>query len=221
MSSDLKESLSIMQKYKPDYVIIERDALSSGNSYLIYAYWTIDIGSNPEAAKKAQSFFGMANGCDRQSPDVVRCSNLSSISTEQYLKVPITWQLFPSDVLNGTTPVWYYRTGQGDAIFILGKSLNESTLAKIWFGEPKTMQYFSEAYSNGALRIFKVNPALFSLDLDSIDFTPTSPVAIPTPEEILETIEANPDGKTVADDGNDTSSEEVVDSNETSNPETA
>jgi len=204
-SSSLKESLEIMQKYEPDYVIIERNSLAAGTSFLVYAYWTTDLGSNPEAAKKSQSFFAVANGCDRTSPDVVRCSNLNPVSTEQYLRLPTQWTPLASDVVDESVPVWYYRNDQGNAIFILGKAMNESTLGKIWFSDPQTMQYFDQAFSNEALKIFKVNPALYSLDLETIDFGPRKvsinapPVLIvepeviePVEEEISETsIEAN------------------------------
>jgi len=163
---NLKDAIKIMQYYKPDYVIVEHELFQSSGSLLVYAFWTTNT-SDPRIASIAPGFFGFSMPCSKEN-NLFKCSG-NTLSEQQMNSIKAEWHSEPDDVIQGQIPAWYYRNKDNSAIFLLGPNSNKAMLARLWFNEPKAMQFFEEVYSNYGLKIFKVKPIAFTVNLNSID----------------------------------------------------
>ncbi len=149
ISQDITESMQIIDEYKPNYVILSYDMFSSETSFAVYAYET----DNPND-QRLQGYFGFASLCNPNGADFSCRGN--NITADQMKNLYSSWNNIPNQLEQGRTPIFVYKNRDDSAIFVLNDKVNNSMLAKLWFNNPEAMKYFEEAYSNPALKIFKV-----------------------------------------------------------------
>ena len=78
--------------------------------------------------------------------------------------LPAVWQAVPNQLKQNQLPEWIYRDENNLAIAILGPTVNNSMLAKLWFNAPELQDYFEEVHSefgSAAVKIFRVKKKAF------------------------------------------------------------
>ncbi|MDO8428076.1 MAG: STT3 domain-containing protein [Candidatus Diapherotrites archaeon] len=160
IATDFSESLEIVRKFQPEYLLLDRDMFSSAQSFLIYGYNTLNFNEIPNLTQtKLEGYSGFALLCGFDGTNYSCGGN--QIPGNQMANLPNVWKKTPSEIQEGRKPIWYYRNFNNNAIFVLGKTMNDSTLAKIWFHEQNAMNYFEEVYSNQRMKIFKIKEIVY------------------------------------------------------------
>ncbi len=175
MSQNLEESLGLAREYKPEYLLLDNSMFQSFYSFAIYNYQLRgdELGKNIEIAQML--YFAQPAGSTQglpfanfQSPCVYTPSSDSfncvyfQFDRAQLESISDTWTATPHMTESGI-PVWNYREEDNTGFSRLLSTVNNSTLAKIWFHDPEAMQYFEEIYkksdSSRTIKIFKVKQA--------------------------------------------------------------
>ncbi|RLG69393.1 MAG: hypothetical protein DRO07_02415 [Candidatus Iainarchaeum archaeon] len=167
ISEDLNEALSIIKKYKPDYIVLSSDMFSGFNSMFIYAYniHRDKLFSTPGIKEKLYSSYATYSRCNATKQGTYSCSGLArEISEEEMASLLAVWQAVPNQIKQNQLPEWVYRDENNLAIAILGPTVNNSMLAKLWFNAPELQDYFEEVHSefgSTAVKIFRVKKKAF------------------------------------------------------------
>jgi len=175
MSQNLEESLELAREYQPEYILVDNSMFQSFYSFAIYNYQMkgSDLGKNIEIAQLL--FFAQPPGSAEGLPFAnfhAPCSSTPSqdnfncvyfqFNAEQLESVSDTWTVTPHMTEAGI-PVWNYREEDNSGFSRLLSTVNNSTLARLWFHDPETMQYFEEIYKKSdsarTIKIFKVKNA--------------------------------------------------------------
>ncbi len=160
-ASDVNQRLSIAKEYDFDYVILASDMFASMGSFAHYGYNTMD-NMDPRVAQfyLTQHFAIPCSGSEQQGRIVYNCGGTNNIPAEQMNSIATKWNtnVYRVETLpNGlTVPTYLYRGEDNSEIYLVDPPVNQSTLARLWFKEPETMQYFEEVYALNGMRIFKV-----------------------------------------------------------------
>ena len=132
-----------------DYVLLESELVGAMSSFEDYNLGT--LASNTLKAKYSTGNYNILNCTDNNT--TVNC-NGNTLSKEQFLSISQKWKSTPDAFPDGTNPVFYYRTN--DQLLILNKAMNNTNFAKVFTNSDETSTYYSEVYSKGGLKIFKI-----------------------------------------------------------------
>jgi len=167
ISEDINEALSIIKKYKPDYIVLSSDMFSGFNSMFIYAYniHRNKLLTTPGIKEKIFSSYATYSRCNATKQGTYSCSGLArEISEEEMASLPAVWQEVPNQLKQNQLPEWIYRDENNLAIAILGPTVNSSMLAKLWFKASELQEYFEEVHSefgSTAVKVFRVKKKAF------------------------------------------------------------
>jgi len=176
MSQDLEESLELVREYQPEYILMDNSMFQSFYSFAIYNYQlrSDELGKNIEIAQLL--YFAQPAGSNQDLPfanfhapcgfnpsqGLFTCVYFQ-FDKAQFEEVSDTWSQAPHMTENGI-PVWNYREQDNSGFSRLLSTVNNSTLARLWFHDPEAMQYFEEVYKKSdasrTIKIFKVKDGL-------------------------------------------------------------
>lgn len=165
ISEDLNEALSLIKKYKPDYIILSSDMFSGFSSMYIYAYkiHRDKLFTTPGIREKLLGAYASFHRCTASKEGKYNCAGLAAEISEQAMaSLPDRWQLAPQQT--GNVPKWFYRDINNLAVAILGPTVNNSMLAKLWFNAPEIEKYFElvhAEFGSGAVKVYKVKEEAF------------------------------------------------------------
>jgi len=180
MAQELEESLELIRMHKPEYVLVDSRMFSQFQSFAIYNFKVTasDLDKNtyirnllmfaqPVQLSNGTSANFYAPCIEIMDQNAYRCSG-GNVPVESLLELSDEWSKVPALQADGI-PVWYYREKDQDG-FAMGygiflSTINNSTLARLWFQDPETMKYFEQIYSvtdgGKTIKIFKVNKEAF------------------------------------------------------------
>jgi asparagine N-glycosylation enzyme membrane subunit Stt3 len=170
MAQDLNESLALVDEWKPDYILVDNGLFQGFSSMAIYAFQT-----KPEDFDKNSYLRNLLGFADPNNNFLLPCSfredqntydcGGNSIPKSEMSSLPDTWTNIPLNVDSSGVSVWLYREKDNSGIARMLSTVNNSTLAKLWFHDPEAMKYFEEKYkaSSGtsAIKIFRVKKEAF------------------------------------------------------------
>ena len=156
IETDLEKSMKILRKYDPDYVLLNWDMLGSIISFTIYAYDTLDV-SHP-GIQKFNVGPNIAFPCSpvQDAGQKFYQCGANRIPEQQMNGVNTTWQAVPTQLVDNRTPLFVYTDNDKRVLYLLNVAVNDTTIAKMWFGHPDTRQYFELVYNSQGIKIFKV-----------------------------------------------------------------
>ena len=132
-----------------DYILLESDLVGAMHSFEDYNLGT--LAPNAVKAKYSTGNYNILNCTDNNT--TVNCSG-NTLPKEQFLSISQKWKSTPDAFPDGTNPVFYYRTN--DQLLVLNKAMNNTNFAKVFTNSDETSKYYSEVYSKGGLKIFKI-----------------------------------------------------------------
>ncbi len=158
ITKDINKAFSIVDKYKPDYILIDSDNFQKQVSLAYWAYWTTN-SQDPRIVQHygvpTLPYGGINFYCNLIENDTAYRCGANTIPVGQMSSISTDWQKMPTTTQNNDL-LWYYRAEDNSEIFFLSKNTNESAMAKLWFHEPEMMKHFEEVYSFKGVKIFKV-----------------------------------------------------------------
>ena len=179
MAQDLNESLALAKKYKPEYVIVDSTMFQQFSSMAVYNFKVraSDLDKNTyirnllmfaqPARPGTQPFANFYYPCHETDQNSYVCRGRFAsyqIKKENFSTIASTWSKIPTEQEEGI-PVWTYRDENNSGLARFLSTVNNSTLAKLWFHDSEAMKYFEEVYrkddSSKAIKIFKVKEEAF------------------------------------------------------------
>ena len=157
LSEDINFTKDLMRKYDSDYVIIDNKYFNRYASFGSYGYLTINF-QDPRITR----YVSFVSDCHTGFLDEERAYKCGeNILTEtEFKEIPDTWVDFPTTVISAQgnqVPIYLYRLENPAKLVFLNENANNTTFAKIWFGEEEHKEIFSLVYENRDVRIYKVN----------------------------------------------------------------
>ncbi|MEM0360053.1 MAG: STT3 domain-containing protein [Candidatus Diapherotrites archaeon] len=169
MAQDLNESLALVREWKPEYILVDNGLFQGFASMATYAFETRP-GDFNESVKRLLMFADPNHNfylpCYlEKDKNAYNCSGNLIPATEMSSSLwADTWTRVPATTQSGIS-VWFYREKDNSGIAKMLSTVNNSTLARLWFHDPEAMKYFEEVYrysaGNQAIKIFKVKKEAF------------------------------------------------------------
>lgn len=176
MAQDLNESLELVRKYKPEYILVDSGSFQGFYSMAIYNFRmhaseldknsyirNLLIFAQPPRAGAAP-YANFHYPCRYLEDQNAYHCVVYVIPKESFALVSDTWSAIPNEREQGI-PVWSYREKDNSGFGRFLSTVNNSTLAKLWFHDPETMKYFEEIYkasdSIKTIKIFRVKKEAF------------------------------------------------------------
>ena len=156
IETDFKKSLEIIERYNPDYLIANWDMLAGTISFTRFAYDTTNLGH--PGIQKFNAGPSIAFPCGiitENNQKIYQCGG-NKIPEAQMNNIPTTWQQLPSQLIDGRTPLYIYTDPDKRVLYGLNPVVNQTTIAKIWFGHPDAKPHFEEVYAAEGIKIFKI-----------------------------------------------------------------
>ncbi len=167
LTKDSNEALGIIKAYDADYVVVNYDSLMEMQTYASYAntivpnkFNTKEIVNMPFSCQPEQNLGTMSFNCvslfymgNQRVNTTFDAQKMFSFAQDYTTK--------PTDIWQNRLPVIYYTTINKSLLLVVDMKTNESYGIKLWFNAPETKPYFSEVYTNGFVRIWKVNKDAF------------------------------------------------------------
>jgi len=176
MSQDLEESLELIREHEPEYILVDSGLFQAFPSMAIYNFQvhSRDLDKNtyirnllifaqpprPGMVPYANFQYPCRHIADQNSYNCV----VFVIPDQSFGFAKTEWNAVPSEQEQGI-PVWYYREADNSAFAKVLSTVNNSTLARLWFHDPEAMEYFEEIYrasdATKTIKIFKVKKEAF------------------------------------------------------------
>ncbi len=148
LDSNLAYSIA-SQEIGADYILLESDLIGAMPSFEDY---NLDkLAPSAVRNKYSVGSYNILNCNDNNT--TVNCSG-NVLPKEQFLAISQKWKSTPDAFPDGTNPVFYYRTN--DQILVLNKAMNNTNFAKVFTNSDETNKYYSEVYSKGGLKVYKI-----------------------------------------------------------------
>ncbi|MCX6801589.1 MAG: glycosyltransferase family 39 protein [Candidatus Diapherotrites archaeon] len=177
MAQDLNESLELANEWKPDYILVDNGLFQGFSSMATYAFQTkpSDFDKNsyllnllmfaqPPNAGSSLPYANFQYPCQYVADKNAYNCVVYEFPEKSFATLPDAWSLAPLETENGV-PVWDYREEDNSGFARMLSTVNNSTLAKLWFHDPEAMKYFEEIYkaSSGTdtIKIFRVKKEAF------------------------------------------------------------
>ncbi len=153
---DPAEGYRIIDKYKPDYLLLDQDMFARSYSFGVYANQVYE--PDPALSELYTSGPAVAFPCSAEGNGETATYNCGGnrIPKAQMDAIPTTYSTQPV-LLDQRTSAFLYRSTNSDTLFILNTALNQTFLAKAWFGAPEMNGAFEPAFDNQGIRILKVH----------------------------------------------------------------
>ncbi len=151
LATDLNVAYAIVRKYDADYVVLSNDLLGKEAALGFYAYNTTDV-TDPRLTQ----YFGNYNDCSPVDGGKSYQCGPNKLSAEQLNSLPSSWRSSPNQLYQQKMPIFIYRDRQNRFMYYFNVPENLTIGARLWFYEPETEKYFTLAYENPGVKIFKV-----------------------------------------------------------------
>lgn len=158
LATDENSPDEIIAKYHAHYIIFGDDLLSKHQSLATYAYQSIDF-TDPNLAQYVNSL-GVAFPCSKSQEALTGAVSFNcggnTFTDQQFFAIPTQWSEQPLAV-QGRDVFFLYRTPEGDRLYILNPTTNNTFIAKLWFQKPEVALKYEEVFRNQGVKVFKVN----------------------------------------------------------------
>ncbi len=153
IAEDENKAGELLEKFHPDYIILDSSSLTQMQSFAVYAFESVDPSNT-----SLQGYAGFAFGCGIQQNPLtmekkVACGG-NTFTEEEYVALPSTWKPMPNANFNPQVPAYMYRGEYETVLYILSPKSNKTMLARIWFNDP-ALEGFMEVYGQKGVKIFK------------------------------------------------------------------